>query len=127
MSHDYYQTYLIPTSTTRIKSCKCYGSYWIKLRQSNIRFTQFDYSIEEAFSHIKYFPNEDLLFHFCINCFYEIVANIPLRIVEFEMLKNQSLGCVFKTKHNIMAVGFCCNSCINYVIRRYSNCFFHDV
>ena len=127
MSHDHYQTYLIPTAKTRIKSCKCYASYWIKLRYSNIRLVQFDYSIEKAFSHRKYFANEDLLFHFCINCFYEIVSNIPLRIVEFEMLTNQSLGCVYKIKHNILPLGFCCDSCINYVIQRYSNCFFHNV
>ena len=127
MSHDHYETYLIPTSKTRIKSCKCYASYWIKMRQLNIKLVHFDYSIEKAFSHRKYFADQQLLFHFCINCFYEIVNNIPLRVVEFEMLARKNMGCIYKIKHNIMPLGFCCHCCINFVISRFSSCFFYDV
>ena len=58
---------------TTIKSCKCYTEYWKTMKMSTIPFVEFDYSSEKTFSYRKYFYHQDLFYHVCINCFFEIV------------------------------------------------------
>ena len=125
-THRHYEPHLIPMSNTVIKTCICYESYWIQLKNLSFPVVEFDYSIEKAFSYRKYFSEDRLLFHFCINCFNEIVNSVPLRIVEFEMQKGY-IRCIYKIKHNIIPIGHCCPTCINFVIQRYSSMFFKTV
>ena len=126
-NHAHYEQHLIPMTETVIKSCKYYESYWVKLKELKFPVIEFDYSVEKAFSYRKYFSNDKILFHFCINCLNEIISNIPLRIIEFEITRKGNMQCIYKVKHNIMPLGQCCYSCINFVIHRYSSCFFKTV
>ena len=82
MSHSHYRDCVIPLSNTTVKSCKCYVEYWKLLKQLKIPFCQFDYALEKAFTYRKYFADDKVLYHFCINCLHEVITNIPMRIFE---------------------------------------------
>ena len=126
MSHRHYQSFLIPMNITTVKTCRCYEYYWRQLKRSPAPYIEFDYLIERAFSYRKYFSQVGLLYHFCINCLFDIVSSIPMRIIEYEMLRGH-MGCIFKFRHNGMALGESCPACINYLIQRYSAMFFMTI
>ena len=111
---------LIPMKITTIKSCKCYIDYWKTMKMSTFPYVEFNYSIEKTFSYRIYFYRQDLFFHFCINCFFEIVLSIPLDIIEYENLKGH-MGC-FKSE-NLLLEGDFCRGCVNYIIEHYSTMF----
>ena len=127
MNHSHYKECFIPLTNTTIKSCKCYAKYWKELRGKKNPFLQLDYSVEKAFTYRKYFGDDKILYHFCINCLHEIIANVPMRIFEFELTMKGRAGCIFKYKHNSIPLAECCCSCINFVIHRFSSNFFIDV
>ena len=106
------QPHLIPISNTVIKTCPCYENYWIQLKKVSFEVVEFGYRV--------------MLFHFCINCLHEIISSIPFRIIEFEMQRG-FIQCIFKIKHNVIPVSHCCRPCMNFVIHRYSGCFFKTV
>ena len=105
---------LILLNQTTVKSCKCYEQYWKTMKTSAFPFVEFNYSIEKTLSFRIY--RQDLLYHFCINCFYDIVLSIPMEIIEYENLKGR-MGC-FRLKS--MLLGDCCQMCINDIIEHYS-------
>ena len=111
---------LILMKITTIKSCKCYTEYWEKMKMSTFSYVEFNYSIEKTFSYRKYFYFQDLLYHVCINCFFEIVLSIPLDIIEHENLKGH-MGC-FKFG-NMLLQDDCCPRCVNYILEHYSTMF----
>ena len=64
MNHAHYRNINVPLHKTIIKSCKCYAEYWKELKEKTKPYVPFDYSIEKD--------------HFCINCLYEVINNIPI-------------------------------------------------
>ena len=117
---------LIPLYITTVKSCKCYEQYWKAMKMLTSPYVEFNYSIEKTFSYRKYFYHQNLLYHFCINCFFDTVSSIPMRIIEDEILKGH-IGCIFKIRHTNMVLGECCPICVNYTIKHYSTMFFTTV
>ena len=126
MNHNHYQSFLVPMQITTVKSCRCYQGYWRALKMSTSPYFEFNYSIEKAFSYRKYFSQQGLLYHFCINCFFDIVSSIPMRIIEYDMLRGH-MGCIFKFRHKGMVLGECCSKCINYSVQHYSTMFFTTI
>ena len=114
------QREFISLKITTIKSCKCYTEYWKTMKMSRISFVGFDYLIEKTFSYRKYFYYQDLFYHVCINCFFEIVLSIPLDIIEYENLKGH-MSC-FKSKKMLLQDD-CCPRCVNYIFEHYSTMF----
>ena len=45
-----------------------------------------------------------------------------MRIIEYEMVRGH-MGCIFKFRHNGMALGESCTACVNYSIQRYGTLF----
>ena len=127
MNQSHYKECMIPLKETAIKSCKCYAEYWKVLKEKKNPFIQFDYSVEKAFTYRKYFADNKLLYHFCINCLHEVVMNIPMRIIEFEVSMKGRALCIFKFKHDSMPLGEVCCICVNFMIHRFSSNFFIDV
>ena len=126
MSHSHYQSFLVPIQITTVKTCRCYEQYQRQLKRSTSSYVEFDYSIEKAFSYRKYFNQQGLLYHFCINCLFDIVSSIPMRIIEYEILRGH-MGCIFKFRHRGMVLGESCSLCINYSIKHYSAMFFMTI
>ena len=126
MSHSHYQSFLVPMQITTVKTCRCYVNYWIQLKRSTSPYVEFNYSIEKSFSYRKYFSQQGLLYHFCINCLFDIVSSIPMRIIEYEMVRGH-MGCIFKFRHKGMALGESCRTCINYTVKYYSTMFFTTI
>ena len=122
-SHSHYQSFFVPMGNTTVKTCRCYQNYWKQLKLSTSPIIEFNYAIERSFSYRKYFSHEGLLYHFCINCLYDIACSIPIKIIEFEMQKGH-MGCIFKFRHNGISLGESCSACVNYLIRHYSGMFF---
>lgn len=107
-----------------IASCKCYQYYWRSMKKSNKENLVFDRSIERFKSFRKYFEEEKNLFHFCINCFNELVMNIPIDILKFEVNQRQRGDCILQNTLGLMEDEDVCKSCINFIIRNFSgNCF----
>ena len=117
---------LIPMYITTVKSCRCYKKYWKAIKMLTSPYVEFDYSIEKTFSYRKYFYHQNLLYHFCINCFFDVVSSIPMRIIEHEILRGH-MGCIFKIRHKSIMLGECCPICVNYTIKHYSTMFFTTV
>ena len=111
---------LIPVKVTTFKSCKCYTDYWKTIKLLTLPCVVFDYSIEKTLSFRKYFYDRKLFYHFCVQCFYEIVLSIPLDVIEHENL-NGHLGCL--KSHEMLLKNDCCLGCINYIIEHYSTLF----
>ena len=111
---------LIPINITTIMSCRCYSEYWKAMKMSTFPYVEFNYSIEKTFSYRKYFYYEDLLYHFCINCFYDIVLSLPIMIIEYENLRGH-MGCL---KNQSLLLSECCPICVNYTVKHYSTMFF---
>ena len=126
MNHNHYESFLIPMHITTVKSCRCYGEYWKAIKMSTSPYVQFNYSIEKTFCYRKYFSQQNLLYHFCINCFFDVVSSIPMRIIEYEILRGH-MGCIFKIRHKGMVLGECCSICVNYTIKHYSTMFFTTI
>ena len=122
-SHSHYQSFFIPMANTTVKTCRCYEKYWRQLKLSTSPTIEFNYAIERSFSYRKYFSDQGLLYHFCINCLFDVVCSIPIQIVEFEMRKGH-MGCIYKFRHNGIALGESCSACVNYVMRHYTGVFF---
>ena len=99
---------------TTVKSCRCYEQYWKTIKSNSFPFAEFNYSIEKTLSYR--ICHQDSLYHFCINCFYEIVLSIPIEIIENENLKGR-MGC-FTLKN--MLLHDCCQMCFKDIIERYS-------
>ena len=78
---------LIPMYITTVKSCRYYRDYWKAIKMSTSPYVEFNYSIEKTFCYRKYFYHQNLLYHFCINCFFDIVLSIPIKIIEYEDLR----------------------------------------
>ena len=78
---------IISMNIATVKSCRCYREYWKAIKMSTSPYVEFDYSIEKTFSYRKYFYHQNLLYHFCINCFFDIVLSIPIKIIEYENLR----------------------------------------
>ena len=114
---------LIPIDITTIMSCRCYSEYWKTIKMSTPLYVQFDYSIEKTFSYRKYFYHQNLLYHFCINCFFDIVLSIPMNIIEDENLRGY-MGCI---RYKTMLLDDCCPMCVNYIIKYYSAMFFTTI
>ena len=113
---------LIPIKMTTIKSCKCYTEYWKTMKMSTLSpYVEFNYSIEKTFSYRFYY--EDLLYHFCINCFYDIVLSLPMRIIEYENLRGQ-MGCL---RNQSILLSECCPICVYYTVKHYSMMFFTTI
>ena len=60
-----------------LKVVSVIAEYWKELKEKAKPYVPFDYSIEKVFTYRKYFANDNLLYHFCINCLYEVINNIP--------------------------------------------------
>ena len=88
-------------------------------------YVEFNYS-KKTFCYRKYFYHQNLLYHFCINCFFDVVLSIPMRIIEHEILRGH-MDCIFKIRHKSMVLGECCPICVNYTIKHYSTMFFTTV
>ena len=114
---------LILMDITTIKSCRCYREYWKGIKMSTSPYVEFDYSIEKTLSYRKYFYHQNLLYHFCISCFFDVVSSIPMEIIENEILKSY-MGCIFKIRHKDMVLSECCPICVNYTIKHYTTMFF---
>lgn len=122
-----YQQCYIPLSSTCVKSCRCYGEYWKSLKAKNVEYVEFDYSIEKAFSYRKYFEEDAILYHFCINCLHEIAVTIPITVINFEIYLRKRGLCIHKFKNNALTLGDVCGKCVNLIIDRFSSEFFIDV
>ena len=107
---------LILLRQTTVKSCKCYEQYWKTMKTEVFPFVEFNYSIEKTLSFRIYFSGKSCLYHFCINCFYDVVLSIPMEIIDYENLKGH-MGC-FRLKS--MLLGDCCQTCVYYIIEHYS-------
>ena len=127
MNHSHYQDCCIPLSDTVVKRCKCYVEYWKRLKERKNPFVQFDYSIEKAFTYRKYFKDDNLLYHFCINCLHEVTMNILMNIIQFEVFMRRRAACIFKFKQNSIPLGEVCCVCINLIVHCFSCNFFIDV
>ena len=127
MNHAHYRIINVPLHKTVIKSCKCYEEYWKELKEKAKPYIPFDYSIEKVFTYRKYFANDNLLYHFCINCLYEVISNIPKAIIECELIIKGRLSCIFKYKLNDIPLGEICCLCVNFIIHRFSSNFIIDV
>ena len=66
---------LILLCITTVKSCRCYEQYWKTMKMLKFPYVEFDYSIEKTLSYRKYFYRQNLLYHFCINCFFDLVLS----------------------------------------------------
>ena len=122
-----YQQYYIPLSSTCVKSCRCYEEYWKSLKAKTVEYVEFDYSIEKAFSYRKYFEEDAILYHFCINCLHEIAVTIPITVINFEIYLRKRGLCIHKFKNNALTLGDVCGKCVNLIIDRFSSEFFIDV
>lgn len=118
--------YLIKLDKVTIKSCNCYQSYWKKVRESKDLVVNFDQSIEKVFSYKKYYRAGKVIYHCCENCLSEIIAAIPLTIINFTILKGQ-MKCIYNIRHNFISLRECCNDCINFLMTNYSSCFFVEI
>ena len=127
MNRSHYKDNFIPLHKTTVKSCKCYAEYWKLLKGKGNPYIQFDYAMEKAFTYRKYFAEDNLLYHFCINCLHEVINNVPMRIIEFELTMKGRAGCIFKYKHDSIPLGESCCTCVNFIIHRFSSNFFIDV
>ena len=118
------QESLISIKETCIKCCKCYVQYWKSIREKSSNgpcsFT-FDLSIEKVKSFRKYFSHDKTLYHFCVGCFGNVIAAIPIPIVEFETGFRNRGGCVVNVLMNNQSVENVCNGYINFVIENFSN------
>ena len=115
---------LIPMYITTVKSCRCYKKYWKAIKMLTSPYVEFDYSIEKTFSYRKYFYRQNLLYHFCINCFFDIVLSIPMKIIEDENLRGH-MSCIKNA--SMVFGGDCCTICVNYIIKHYGAMFFTTV
>ena len=91
-----------------------------------------DRLIEEGFIDSNYLAvlNNECCYICCketINCLHEVISNIPMRIFEFELMMKNRGGCIYMYKNNQISLGECCSICINFVILRFTSCFFIDV
>ena len=120
MSHTHYKHCLIPLSSTGVKSCRCYKDYWKPLRAANVPYVQFDYSIEKAFSYRKYFDEDAILYHFCINCLHQIVIAIPTTVINMEIFLRKRGLCIHKVKNNTFTLGEMCTNYVNLIIGRFA-------
>ena len=112
----------IPLKSTSVKCFKCYVDYWksLKERSSTGSCFKHDYSIEKVKSFRKYFCEDKTLFYFCIDCFKSIMVSILISFVDFEMRFGQRGGCVAGILRGEETLENICNSCINFVIERFS-------
>ena len=119
------QEYLIPFKDISIKCCKCYVDYWKSLRKQikecSGSIIKFDYSIEKVKSYRKFFHEDKTLFHFCNNCFGCMMMAVPISLVEFEIRFRHRRGCVASILLGNQSLENICDSCINFVIERFSN------
>ena len=112
----------IPFKSTSVKCCKCYVDYWKSLRERQSKESCFkhDYSIEKVKSFRKYFCEDKTLFHFCIDCFKSIMVSIPVSLLDFEMCFRQRGGCIAGILRGEETLENICDTCINFVIERFS-------
>lgn len=127
MDSDKNKNCLLIFNETTIKCCKCYEEYWRKKRDSSssdkerVNVFTFDYSIEKVKSFRKYFEEDRILFHFCINCLQYIMLSIPLPILEFEAKERIRGGCIVKFLAGSITVNEVCNGCFTFAIHQFSN------
>ena len=117
------QEYLVPFKEISIKCCKCYGGYWKLLRkeQNQKDYFKFDNSIEKVKSFCRYFSDDGILFHFCINCFNIVMSSVPISVVMFEINHKKRGGCVANVLLGNESIDKVCNGCINFVVERFSS------
>ena len=97
-----------------LKVVSVIAEYWKELKEKAKPYVPFDYLV---FTYRKYFANDNLLYHFCINCLYEVINNIPIAIIELEFIINGRLSCIFKYKQlNAIPLGEICCLCVNFII-----------
>ena len=101
--------------------------YWKELKDKAKPYVPFDYSIEKVFTYRKYFANDNLLYHFCINCLYDVIDHIPKAKIEVEFIINGRLSCIFNYKLNAIPLDEICCLCVNFIIHRFSSNFIIDV
>ena len=113
---------LIPFKDTSVKCCKCYVDYWKLLRENTKEYSyfKFDNSIKKVKSFRKYFYDDKTLFHFCIDCFSRVMSTAPILLVEFEICFCRGGDCIANALMGNESVENICNSCINFVIDRFS-------
>ena len=115
---------ILPFNDISVKCCKCYVDYWKsirKLKGSNI--VQHDSTIEKVKTFRKYFPEEKILLHFCVECFQKVLLSIPPRVVVSEMVSHLRGGCVGYFMINEKTCEEICDTCIMFVVERFSNDF----
>ena len=127
MSQSHYQHCHIQLSSTWVRSCRCYEQYWKSLKAANVQYVQFDYSIEKAFSYRKYFHEDAVLYHFCINCLHQITTAIPTIVINWEIFLRKRGLCVHKFKNNTLPLGEVCTNCVNLIVGRFGGDFLINI
>ena len=120
-------SYLIPLHNTKVRCCKCYQSYWKKVKESKNSLIDFDDSIEKVFSYRKYFGDAQTLNHFCKNCLSDGMYRIPYEIVKFEAKVRGKMNCIWKFKSGEIPMTKCCCGCINFIVCNYGSCFLIEI
>ena len=116
--------FVLSFNDTSVKSCKCYVDYWKSIRELNGSNTvHHDSSIEKVKTFRKYFPEDKLLLYFCVKCFQKVVVTIPLSVIISEMRSRSRGGCVGYFLLGEKNCDEICDSCIMFVIERFSNDF----
>ena len=117
------QDCFIPFKDISVKCCKCYADYWKSLRQRQLKESCFkhDYSIEKVKTFRKFFCEDKALFHFCIDCFKSVMVTIPISLVDFEMCFRFRGGCIADVLRGEKMLENICNSCINFVIFKFTD------
>ena len=82
---------------------------------------KFDYLIEKVKSYRKFFHEDKTLFYFCNNCFGCMMIAVQISLVEFEIRFRHRGGCVASILLGNQLLDNICDSCINFVIERFSN------
>ena len=122
-----YQQCEVPLGQTTVRCCRCYSDYWKFLKGQKTAHIAFDYSIEKAFFYRKYFNEEGILYHFCINCLYELTATVPMVLISFEIQTKVCGLCLWRFKQNRIPLGEVCSACVDAVLQHIGSRFFEHV
>ena len=115
---------VINFNVTSVKCCKCYVDYWKSIRElKGSNTVRHDDSIEKVKTFRKYFSEDKTLLYFCINCFQRVVVSIPLSVIVSEMRFRLRGGCVGYFLIGEKNCDEICDSCIMFVVERYTNDF----
>ena len=76
-------------------------------------------------SYRKFYQEDGVLFHFCMDCFGLLLRSVSFGLVEFEIRFRCRSGCVA----SVLMGGdsLVCDSCVNFVIENFSGDYFKTV